>query len=1091
MSHSSQSATHSSSQYMKNKLSKSRLEVVDQSVSGDSYTGSLPPRNSYPRKSPRGIASRIPNRSLFDDTSSRTSLTSSHASRTTKKYYGKAQEQFRSESFYADDSHSHYAGGALDYESMGNYDMSTVQSPTSLISATSSDLCLPLPYSKFPNARPMFGREEEMATLLNYLKQGATVTSLIGVGGIGKSHLATHASRKWFAQQSFSRFVIWLNAATELSLRVSYIEALQQVLMGNSQPDDEQRTGEVITVAELLLRQLRRQKRKELQRQKKFEENQKRGEVESRDDCTQVLSEDSCDLFQYDNSSVDSEENVEIDMDTKTLGKLLWDSLLQGVPQEYEWLMVVQNLPGGMGGIKGMTGFRKYFFPISETPKEEWIQGRILLMSRHQSFTGQTSLGKIKSVKLKSLDENSAIRMMIANAVFNSENEIGKENLASPHKDQILKEAERTATKIVGPHYLDGNPLMIVTAIGVIVSTKMTLAQYYTNLKQQVAQALESSGYSGRVQTTVKRETAMSICLEQAMDNAHAKGLADILSAGAFVCPEGIPLKLLSNDEERVQELCNMNLLSQTGKETYSMHRVHQRTAVDAIVTGQSTDLEGKSGEIEEFMCTPEHAVSSLRSALLYFQPEKASTWRYGRSYLVHVEALRIHHDVLERKKYLSPGFNRAYYADIVDTDASIMQWAMKDRKAAINLFKEALRLRRALHRQGITGKFSAIINMDLAASLSQTLTSLGGIIEDDREAQVILKEALDIYVAAFGEDAKTIELMTLYIALADVDAKLQNCEQAYSHYKKAIELYFLIYGHNQNIYADNQKTFLAETLQKIGNLSHHQMKNHAEAELYLEGSVSLLRHLYDAGSDLKNREMASALETLGSICHAQGKMKEARKYYKSALAMKASIHGGPKSTDIRSVYGSSSRTGSESRDLSHVFNAEDNDSDIDVDSEDGKKVDAINNLPGSKEKEPSEKDAKMARTLHRLGIMSWNLGSLKQAEDYFEKTLSLQRQAYGDEAQNEEIAITLFSMGGLCNDLHHDQKKASLFYREALDCYYASCGRDVQNESIAHLLHALGQSLQLQGKLDEARSCLKKVRLKISACPMYICFIC
>ena len=103
-------------------------------------------------------------------------------------------------------------------------------------------------------------------------------------------------------------------------------------------------------------------------------------------------------------------------------------------------------------------------------------------------------------------------------------------------------------------------------------------------------------------------------------------------------------------------------------------------------------------------------------------------------------------------------------------------------------------------------------------------------------------------------------------------------------------------------------------------------------------------------------------------------------------------------------------------------------------------------------------------------------LGSMNQADGYFEKALSLQRSGYGADALNEDIAITLFSLGGLCNDLHHDQEKACNYHQEALDCYYFTLGKNAQSESIAQLLHALGQSLQQLEKYHEAKVYLKRV---------------
>lgn len=101
----------------------------------------------------------------------------------------------------------------------------------------------------------------------------------------------------------------------------------------------------------------------------------------------------------------------------------------------------------------------------------------------------------------------------------------------------------------------------------------------------------------------------------------------------------------------------------------------------------------------------------------------------------------------------------------------------------------------------------------------------------------------------------------------------------------------------------------------------------------------------------------------------------------------------------------------------------------------------------------------------------------MNQADGYFEKALTLQRSGYGADALNEDIAITLFSLGGLCNDLHNDHEKACEYYQKSLDCYYFTLGKNAQSESIAQMLHALGQSLQHLEKHQQAKVYLNKVR--------------
>jgi tetratricopeptide (TPR) repeat protein len=1111
---------------MKNKLSKSRMQVIDSQSSSDYNAPTIPltPHRPFMTHSSNNKVGYGYHSLIDDDSSARTSGMRTNETRSTK--YLQRSDDSSCDEFTIRNSNLRSASPSrtLSSGSANNSDNSNKQIALVASNTTndSSELRLPLPSSLLPNAKTMYGREKELAELQKRLSEGGALTSIYGPAGMGKTHLAIHAARRWLEERPFSRFVVWINAATEWTLRVSYLEALKQVLMGNlefdgdDEKDEDAERGEIIIVAELLHQQLKQQRTMEnvreapqerRKRERKYlgSTSEDRQESESRGlSSCQVLTNDTSDWGE-DGTVADTSNNgdqaLADPMDTTTLAHLLWDSLLQGISTDYEWLVVIQNMPGTMGGVKGIAGLKPFLFPTGKTPYDDWLQGRILFTTRHKGLEGATLLGRIHSLRIDRLEESAAVRMLIANAVFDGDREMGRKNLASPWKEQIFQEAEKIGHKLVGPHYLDGSPLMISTAAGYIVSTGLSLKEYYSQLKHQVAVALEASGYgTGKVQSIVKRETSISVCLEQAMDNAHARDLGGILSAAAFVCAESIPVKLLGGDEDRVRMLCDLNLLTQVADQTYSMHRIHQRTAMDAIVTASSTNSTASSDVSEdEFLCTPDHAVLALRSAMSTFVADDASTWHDARLCLPHVEAIRYHHDRLESSKQLSPNFNHHFYAEIITRCASTLQWAMKDRPSAFSCFTEALRLQRSLFRfASSSDQFSAgsssNVKAELAALLCKTLSSLGGLAATLDEAHEYHKEALDIFRRTFGEYSKSIELMTLYIALADVNEKRQDSGSAYEHYKKALELYFTIYGHNQDIYADDQKIFLAETLLKIGNLTHHQMQKHAEAQLYLEGAVSLLRHVYEGSNDRQD-DLADAYETLGGICHAQGQLDDARKHYKSALSLKNSIHGGKKWSDISSKYGTKSNDGTVEAGLcrseddgtsygsGYSNHGGNNIGDVRLQTRRNFTNEDIHEdlelVPISREsrkRAAAIRDTKLARTLHRLGVMAWNLGSLQQAEDYFEKALALQLSGYGVDAKNEDLAITLFSLGVLSNDLHNNQLKACSYYQKALDCYYFVHGPDSHNESIAQLLHALGQSLQILKKPFEAKVYFKKV---------------
>lgn len=1144
-----QSSNNSMSRYMKNKLNKSTLQVINDTHSGSNdFTGPTMPHyreNSATTHSSQ-VRQKPSDRALLDDeevaavntTTGESSVTppvthhnyelptNTTAAPQYNNAFAKAMDD--RELFVLSNKESNSTGDD-DEDDDDDDDKNLVGSDgrptprlTSMTSTSSnstssipdSDLCLPLPKSNIPTYPQLYGRETEMKYLPKLLSKGASISSLVGMGGVGKSHLAADACRQWVDENPLGRFVVWINAATDVTLRVSYLEALQQVLMGlkihgddrdvnNTTSDDDgstdsaQQQGEIIIVAELLHQQLQRQRKKEEAKEARREKHKRQrggnnNDTQDDDETTEVVSEDSEDWAEDD----DGDDNTSaggVTMNTELLAQLLWDSLLQGISPEFEWVVVYQNLPGGMGGLQGPAGVKPYFFPTSDTSSEEWSQGRILCTTRYPSFSGTTCLGNITGLKINRLDEQSATKMLISNTVFNANLQSGRENLNSPKRQEIRKDAEKIAKKLVSPNYLDGSPLMIATVVGQICTSGVTLRDYYSKLKFQVATALEMSGYgTGKVQAMVKRDTAMSVCLELAIENAHAQGLTDIVSAAAFLNGDNIQIELLGSNYERVQKLCAMNLLSQVAKDTYSMHRLHQRTAIEAVFAASHSDSGSASdGTEEEIFCTPDISILVLHSAMVTYTPDNASTWRKARLYFPHVESLRIHHGQLEGRKQLSPNFHHGCFAEIVDQSASILQWAMKDRPAAFAMFQESLRLRRRLMPMNPSGidSIDSSMQMDHARAMTKTLVSLGDLAESDEMSYEFYNEALQVFCQSFGENAKSVELMTLYISLGDTEAKVKHKAKAYDLYKKALELYFRIYGHNQNIYADDQKIFLAETLQKIGSLAHHQMGRHAEAKLYLEGAITLLQHVITDDAVAQRDNMANALETMGSICIALDRMAEARSYFKSALKLKTSIQGDKKWTEIKSTLGIASKDSTDTaRGLSFSVRSDDSEESGDETDDDRSvvtetfdednhevAVELIRVDSETREKNAAMKDIKFARTLQRLGVMAWNTGSLEKAKSYFEKALKLQRIRCTERETVEDMALTLFSLGGLSSDLEDDHERACDFYEQSLECYHRGLGKDAQTESIAQLLQALGRSLHNLQKHHQARVYLRK----------------
>ncbi len=230
---------------------------------------------------------------------------------------------------------------------------------------------------------------------------------------------------------------------------------------------------------------------------------------------------------------------------TADLAGAAWKSLRF---REGEWIVLFDNVPEFVGTTEGPEAFEPLFFPIR--PGETSSNGRILFTTRHESYNGETYLGYITKVEVKTLEKREAAEFLLLNVGTNC----------------VWK---RAAERLVSKAYFDGLPLAIKTARNELIAESMDVKVYYEQVK---------TGSRNEVGRVVKENIQGS--LDYARRKEHS--VAHALNLAAFESPDQIPLSRLGNDKPAVQFLCKLNLLrlvNNNGNEYYAMHRLHQLAA--------------------------------------------------------------------------------------------------------------------------------------------------------------------------------------------------------------------------------------------------------------------------------------------------------------------------------------------------------------------------------------------------------------------------------------------------------------------------------------------------------------------------------
>jgi len=222
-------------------------------------------------------------------------------------------------------------------------------------------------------------------------------------------------------------------------------------------------------------------------------------------------------------------------------------------------------------------------------------------------------------------------------------------------------------------------------------------------------------------------------------------------------------------------------------------------------------------------------------------------------------------------------------------------------------------------------------------------------------------------YVLNGGYDKVNSDIVATLLDLGRVSRDLGETEGARFFFKSALEGLYVVHG------KDHQSAQIASTLTQIGGLSYCSGLL-ADAKKYFQMALDMKLHLY--GKDAYNDDLASSYNNLGSL-HARLKHpEEAFRYYELALEQYNRMH-----------------------------------------------------IDGTENEGESEIKSHRARTLHNLGLLSFNLQHYKEAKRFYTEAVKLKSEVFKDVDDSPDLALTLSKLSSV--ESRQGRPDAAKYYQD------------------------------------------------------------
>ena len=200
---------------------------------------------------------------------------------------------------------------------------------------------------------------------------------------------------------------------------------------------------------------------------------------------------------------------------------------------------------------------------------------------------------------------------------------------------------------------------------------------------------------------------------------------------------------------------------------------------------------------------------------------------------------------------------------------------ALGDYPGAKAKLEQALDMKRAVYGKDAN-------NTDLASSLNNLGLLLHNM-KDFQGAKAKYEQALEMKWAVYGPDANNTEIAGTLNNLGLLLTDTENYQEAKAKYEQALEMEYAVYG------PDAVNADLAETISNLGMLLS-DIGEYKRAKLKLEQAMAMMWALY--GPDAKNEDLARSILAIGTLLENTGDVQGARERYQEAIQMLEDAYG-------------------------------------------------------------------------------------------------------------------------------------------------------------------------------------------------------
>ena len=219
----------------------------------------------------------------------------------------------------------------------------------------------------------------------------------------------------------------------------------------------------------------------------------------------------------------------------------------------------------------------------------------------------------------------------------------------------------------------------------------------------------------------------------------------------------------------------------------------------------------------------------------------------------------------------------------------------------------------------------------------------------------------------------------------------------------------YCLYGGYHKVNPD-----LVATLLDLGKVSR-DLDAPDDARFYFKAALDGLYAIH--GYDAKNAQLAATLTQLGGLSYCAGILDDAKKYFQKSLDVKLHLYGkDAHNDDLASTLNNLGSLHARLKNHKEAFYY------YELSLEQYKMLsDEEGNAPDIK--------SHQARTLHNLGLLSFNLQEFDAAKKYFAASLKLKSEVFKDVEDSPDLALTLSKLSSV--EVRQGKFEAAKYYQD------------------------------------------------------------